>query len=876
MRTRVAGLGGLLAGAAAVIGVIALAMTTTARGQEAPRPAARPAPLARYFPRQDLVVYAEFDGLDAHRDAWTKTATYRLLNETTTGAMLEQTITRLLESLLARQPGIPVKGREAVALGKHLLRSGFALGINRAGGVGLPRCFALVIRDGAARESRSLLDRLLGAGAGPRSPVQRIEKPGGRTVQVLGDRPPATVAWWSEGNDLVVSLVTPAGVDALIATLEGREPSAVEHPTRIVLTKSDDAQGFQPVGLAFFDMAALPPLPPQAVALGLDRIRRFDYRWGFHGPAIQSILGAVVPAPRTGIPALFDQPSFDVQHLPPLPGGLAGFMVLSLEPARYLDQIVATVKVLDPRPVRPMEQELEAVMQQVTGLRLRDDVLAHLGPRFVFYHEPTRINAPGNVAAGLVQAFLTIPKASLIVEVKDRAAMAKALDTLAERANHPVPIVTNPGGGPPVTVSVSAMQQLKGSDTGYVFLPAGSGVPFPFSIGTRPTVLLGRKALLFATSPAMARHTRDLHERSPVNGLPPGDPLTPALEQLPDRLTFLNISDTRQSILPDFLASVPNLAEMLIASGGMSPFSFFGLRIPSRFPPGPPMAGDSAAAGMTPAFDPELVPEPDSLRPFLFPSVTALAVDDQGIRFLSRESFPTINPATAVPIAIAMLVPAVHSARVAAQRAQSINNLKQIGLAMHNLHSAQNHFPADVRSKAGKPLLSWRVQLLPFLEQQALFNEFKLDEPWDSPHNKPLLEQMPAVFAVPNSPAEPGKTFYRGFSGKRAIFDQTVTKGIKISDITDGTSNTIAVVEAKEAVSWTKPESDIPSGDDAIVRKPAELQALRESLGGHFPEGFNVLFCDGSVRFLKDSVSLQVLRALITRNGGEVVSSDSF
>src|SRR5262249_33956422 len=158
---------------------------------------------------------------------------------------------------------------------------------------------------------------------------------------------------------------------------------------------------------------------------------RFDYRWGFHGPAIQSIVGAVVPAPRTGIPALFDQPVFDARHLPNLPGGLAGFTVLSLEPVRYFDQIAATVKVLDPRPSRPMEQELDAVVRQLTGLRLREDVLAHLGPRFVFYHVPTRIPAPGNVVAGLAQAFLTIPQSSAVVEVKDRPALAQALETLA-------------------------------------------------------------------------------------------------------------------------------------------------------------------------------------------------------------------------------------------------------------------------------------------------------------------------------------------------------------------------------------------------------------------------------------------------------------
>jgi prepilin-type processing-associated H-X9-DG protein len=91
--------------------------------------------------------------------------------------------------------------------------------------------------------------------------------------------------------------------------------------------------------------------------------------------------------------------------------------------------------------------------------------------------------------------------------------------------------------------------------------------------------------------------------------------------------------------------------------------------------------------------------------------------------------------------------------------------------------------------------------------------------------------------------------------------------------MTDGTSNTIAVVEAKEAVPWTKPGSEIPF-DEAL--KPEKLQLLRVALGGHSPGGFNALFCDGSVRFIKDTVNLLTLRALITRNGGEVVSSDSF
>ena len=269
--------------------------------------------------------------------------------------------------------------------------------------------------------------------------------------------------------------------------------------------------------------------------------------------------------------------------------------------------------------------------------------------------------------------------------------------------------------------------------------------------------------------------------------------------------------------------------------------------------------------------DPELIPDPESLRPFLFPSVHALAVDDQGIRLISREAFPSFNPVTLAPAALAMIVPAVG---LSTQRGRSIDNLKQIGLAMHNCLAATNRFPADVLSKDGKPLLSWRVRILPQLGHQALYNEFHQDEPWDSPHNKALLERMPEVFDIPGAPAEPGMTSYRGLSGEHAFFDPKVPEGVQIQSITDGTSNTIGVVEAREAVPWTKPDTDIPFGGDP--NKLDAILALRGELGGHSPGGFHALFIDGSVRFIKDSVNPAVLRALITRHGGEVISSDAY
>jgi prepilin-type processing-associated H-X9-DG protein len=199
--------------------------------------------------------------------------------------------------------------------------------------------------------------------------------------------------------------------------------------------------------------------------------------------------------------------------------------------------------------------------------------------------------------------------------------------------------------------------------------------------------------------------------------------------------------------------------------------------------------------------------------------------------------------------------------------------MKQMGLAFHNFHSANDHFPAAaIKDKNGKPLLSWRVAILPYLEQGQLYNEFHLDEPWDSAHNKPLIARMPPTFAVPGAKAAPGETFYRGFSGASAVFDPKDKDGLSLRDVTDGTSNTVGLIEAKTAVVWTKPDAEIPFDPN----DPKKAADFLNAAGGHFPGGFNALFLDGSVKFLKTTINPQVFRALLTRSGGEVISTDAF
>jgi hypothetical protein len=195
----------------------------------------------------------------------------------------------------------------------------------------------------------------------------------------------------------------------------------------------------------------------------------------------------------------------------------------------------------------------------------------------------------------------------------------------------------------------------------------------------------------------------------------------------------------------------------------------------------------------------------------------------------------------------------------------SANNMKQMVLAMHNYMDAMGAFPtAAIYDKNEKPLLSWRVAILPYIEQEDLYKEFHLDEPWDSAHNKKLLDKMPKIYMVPAQAEKadkekPTKTHYRVFHGKGAAFEGTT--GLKIGDFTDGTSNTIMVVEAEEAVPWTKP--------DELTFDPKKDPP---KVGLKDAEKFNAGFADGSVRTLDKKIDKETLKAYITRNGGEVIN----
>jgi hypothetical protein len=220
---------------------------------------------------------------------------------------------------------------------------------------------------------------------------------------------------------------------------------------------------------------------------------------------------------------------------------------------------------------------------------------------------------------------------------------------------------------------------------------------------------------------------------------------------------------------------------------------------------------------------------------------------------------------------------------------RSKHNLVQLAIAMHHYAESFRRLPpAVIYDKAGKPLHSWRVLLLPFLGQKELYRKFKLDEPWDSAHNRKLLAQMPQVYAPVLGPNK-GKpvTFYQVFDGPHAPFSSQKVNGLKSfgepgkvfgvklelyesgkvtrmpESFQDGTANTILLIEAGEPVPWTKPV-------DLQVQAGRPLPPL----GGLFSRGYHVAMADATPLFIRRTIRVATLRSAITPSGGELLGAD--
>jgi hypothetical protein len=762
-------------------------------------------PLAHYVPRDNLIFYAEFSGLDAHTDAWKKTAAQRMLNDTPLGAMLEDVAAQLLDKALSSAPNRKLSGAELVSLIKAAGHNGWALAFGAGQKGKIPFFGVLVIRGIASKEMRPLTSRLLGMMMGPDA-KPKIERKAGRVLVVVPEPniPDAGLVWWPENNDLVIGFAQPSDADTILGVLDGKAPSAADHAVLNDLAKPD--ANFQPVMRVIVDPGAVPSEPQIKMTEFFEQLksstglRRIDYRWGFDDDGLMSVLRLVAPAPRKSLLAVFDQPPVDAKQIIPMPEGVESFMLLSLSPAKLIEALSQV------GPAGQLKGKLDELMEKVKSQNRIDfnkDVFNNLGPKMVVYLAPGRsaaaidetppaapATAGGFDPAAMLSSLQgSLPKPTLVAELRDPTAFGKALDAVMVAINRELKAQAiekaaeeasaaaanpAPAGGGAQAVAPGRMRRGGGGEgTGerparkrsaretpapeFQLMPGQVKtymlkVPTESSLkilpqGVRPTIRMEGHYVAISSSAESARVALEVTRKK---GWKPSADIEQALAHVPSGMVLLAVGDPRETD-PPMLASLPATLQAQInsiiamssgAAGGTAPGTaapgqggFPGAnQPPSGYPgmagggPGGPgggrfgrgrsggggqegepggsggqgqfagrpggmpagyaaMMGRGGSGGMAAAapgaqtagapadamiqlkIDPAKLPKAEELKALMFPGTWAVAVDDQSIRLVTREAFPSLMGTSGSAVAASVLLPAINAARARAQAA---------------------------------------------------------------------------------------------------------------------------------------------------------------------------------------------------------------
>jgi len=796
------------------------------------------------------VLFVSWDGEAAHREAWEKTAAYQALY----GSGLVDVAQKMFASLVPQQANEQAELFRQVS--EAVTKNGLSIAVTLPPAEGpAPPWGVAVLPGGAGLEPRIAEAVRAIAQAQPGTSVQAEDR-SGRNVTVVRFQqlPPAELGWWTEGDHLVVA----AGIGAVnnaIAVAEGRAGDVTD--SRLWQAYRTGKQPFEAASIAWLDTAKLAKVlgpvpvpvngrqgPPvtigqMAQATGLDGLKAVVIRSGFDGEAtVTDVRVETVENPK-GLLSIGHQTSMTLAELPPLPQKLNGFGAASFDPAAFFDTVKSTVdevvKLGPPEAKRDLDETVGRVRETI-GLNLKADLLEPLGHVMCVYND----SAQGPFGLGLTVAF----------SVDDADKLRTSLDTLLERAGRQFP---------PDQLSV---RRTTKHGREIVTLEIAEAV-------ANPSYVVTDKWLVVSIVP-QAVETFLLRTDGKLPAWKAEGDLAKALQGVPKEFTRVSVSDPRDTY-------------RLI--GGLAPLVLPAVR---RFaaearPGGGEVNLAVAVADLPPA---ELIAQP------LFPNVSVGYVENGVLVSRTRSSLPGLGfgdsggmgPATTA-VAVALLLPAVQQAREAARRTQSSNNLKQIGLALHNYHDVYGSFPAGTIEGSGEEpedRRSWMVSILPFVEQAPLYQRFDQRQEWDSDANAQATATPLPIFLNPSDPEMQGDdgplTHYVGLAGigedgptlpannpKAGVFGYDRTTGLR--DITDGTSNTVAVSEAtgKSTGPWAQ-------GGKVTMRPLTQQPYINgpDGLGGYHTGGCQMLFADGSVRFISENVDPSVMEALTPLSGGEV------
>jgi hypothetical protein len=662
------------------------------------------------------------------------------------------------------------------------------------------------------------------------------------------------IAWWAEGPHLV--LAVGKGAEAISLKIAGGEsPSLAKSP---LFARHKVATGVTEFFRMSADMTKVwtalksVELPNKAgqeptslgkvlEALSLTSFADLDWSMGLKEEAIVSNSRMSIPGPKTGLAKFFAQPNLKVGDLPPMPADVQGVYVSSLDLSGLFEEGVATIKrVVELLPEQDREEvNVDGYLEQMNeaiGFDLDKDLLATLGPAWTFHDDPKN----GLFGFGFLG----------VAQVRDGERLKSTVSAILDRfgpqlEREDVKIDRKSGAFETITIQIPQMP----------IAPALGISDKWFVVGMQPQAI---KTFFLRVDKKLPTWKLDkLPEES--------------RKLIPEAFTSLQITNP-QGLYTTLLSYAPM---------GINMF-----------------AAEMRKRGMELPITVEDIPAAEVVTAPMFTNVSVSTADDKGTTMESRDSVPGMpipmmsggSGTATTAVAIALLLPAVQQAREAARRTQSKNNLKQIGLALHNYHDTFNHFPRGTHmvGEAGKDdlevdeRLSWLVSISPYIEQVALYNAIKQDEAWNSETNSKFKDTVIPTFINPGySPVgeEGAPTHYVGIAGvgedsltSKKIDEKSGMFGYNrktlMRDVVDGLSITIMVTECtdKSAGPWMQ-------GGKSTLRALTKRPYVNgpDGLGGPSPGGFNVLMGDGSVRFVSQNIDPELLEKLTTIQGGEAI-----
>ncbi len=804
-------------------------------------------PVEELLPR-DTVLLVHWDGSADHQESYQKTAAYEALYESGLMPLIERTFEQL-----GKQSETSGEAEQLVtSLLQAISKQGFALSVTlpapAPGGPPIPLPQGLLIVPDSGRHVATIAGM---ASGGPRLQVESKEV-NDRTIwtTLIPDTPGVEIAMWNEGGHLAVS----AGIGALqnhLAVASGAAPNVTGNP---LWTEFGPANAeYDQTTLVWFDLgrirdtyAPMPvpvPVPgpnggPMTIGdvaktLGLDNVGAIVSAGGNRGRALWSETTMQIDGERRGLLALADHEKITLDDLPPLPADTTSFAAVSFSLAKFYEDLLTTVrdgmKSAPPEVQQQFEQQINSLPLMI-GFDPKTDLFDTLGNVVTPFIEPG-------------QNFLWIGGVGVAVEVKDAEKLRRTVNQILAMAG---------------AMSNGDFEAIRTEKHGREI------ITFRFEETEAGGLVIDDDWLVLGLVPqTVESFVLRIDEKLPR--WQPSREVQVALATMPEEFTSIAVSDPRATYR-SLLAYGP-----LLAIGAQQAINESGV-----FPP-----GTELPLKLTDVPPTELVVQP------LFPNVVVGTSDDNGFHWYSRSSLPSIpfvggsGGIATIGVMTALLLPAVQQARMAARRSQSRNNLKQLAIALHNYHDVHRRFPSGTIEGSAEKVddrLSWIVELLPYIEQAAMYNSIDREAAWNSDSNQLASGSVIRMLLNPQDPEQNRPhTHYIGMAGlgkgaeelpvtdKRAgVFGYN--RQTRMRDITDGTSNTIGVTESSgQHGPWSR-------GGRPTIRPLTTKPYINgpDGIGGPFPGGVQVMLMDGSVRFISENIDPQVFEALMTIGGGEV------